>query len=99
MQYFGVDLMSIAVNGYLTDCYQDKVPEVFVFIYLRNIYSFGMNYFVSAWIAEQGPKEVFCIIGGIHTFTCLTAIPMYLFRKKCRSWTSRVAIFQTVMKA
>lgn len=30
---------------------------------------------------------------------CLCAIPMYVFGKKCRSWTSRAKIFQVVMKA
>jgi hypothetical protein len=29
----------------------------------------------------------------------LTAIPMYIFGKRCRSWTSRVEIFQKVMRA
>ncbi|KAH8817403.1 major facilitator superfamily domain-containing protein [Xylogone sp. PMI_703] len=99
LQYFGVGFMSIAVYGYLTDCHRDKAPEAFAAINLRNIYSFGMNYFISSWITNQGPKEVFCIIGGLHVFICLTAIPMYIFGKKCRSWTSRVELFQKVMRA
>jgi MFS family permease len=99
LQYFSVGFMSIAVYGYLTDCHRDKAPEAFAAINLRNIYSFGMNYFISSWISTQGPKEVFCIIGGVHVFICLTAIPMYIFGKRCRSWTSRVKIFQTVMRA
>jgi len=99
LQYFSVGFMSIAVYGYLTDCHRDKAPEAFAAINLRNIYSFGMNYFISSWISTQGPKEVFCIIGGVHVFICLMAIPMYIFGKRCRSWTSRVKIFQTVMRA
>jgi MFS family permease len=99
LQYFSVGFMSIAVYGYLTDCHRDKAPEAFAAINLRNIYSFGMNYFVSSWISSQGPKEVFCIIGGVHVFICLTAIPMYIFGKRCRSWTSRVNLFQKIMQA
>ena len=99
MQYFAVGFINIAVYGYLTDCHRDKAPEAFAAINLRNIYSFGMNYFISSWIESQGPKEVFCIIGGIHVFICLTAIPMYIYGKRCRSWTSRVGIFQKVMRA
>ncbi|KAI2615331.1 MFS general substrate transporter [Hypoxylon sp. NC1633] len=94
-----VGFMSIAVYGYLTDCHRDKAPEAFAAINLRNIYSFGMNYFISDWISSQGPKEVFCIIGGIHVFICLCAIPMYIFGKRCRSWTSRVKLFEKVMQA
>ncbi|KAF3055103.1 Protein HOL1 [Daldinia childiae] len=99
LQYFSVGFMTIAVYGYLTDCHRDKAPEAFAAINLRNIYSFGMNYFISDWISSQGPKEVFCIIGGIHVFICLCAIPMYIFGKRCRSWTSRVKVFEKVMKA
>ncbi|KAK3069290.1 hypothetical protein LTR53_012487 [Teratosphaeriaceae sp. CCFEE 6253] len=99
IQYFSVGFMSIAIYGYLTDCHRDKAPEAFAAINLRNIYSFGMNYFVSDWIVRQGPKQVFCIVGGVHVAICLCAIPMYVFGKRCRSWTSRVKIFQTVMRA
>ncbi|KAI0101090.1 MFS general substrate transporter [Daldinia grandis] len=99
LQYFSVGFMTISVYGYLTDCHRDKAPEAFAAINLRNIYSFGMNYFISDWISSQGPKQVFCIIGGIHVFICLCAIPMYIFGKRCRSWTSRVKVFEKVMKA
>ncbi|KAH8894459.1 MFS general substrate transporter [Thozetella sp. PMI_491] len=99
LQYFSVGFINIAVYGYLTDCHRDKAPEAFAAINLRNIYSFGMNYFISDWISSQGPKEVFCIVGGVHVFICLCAIPMYVFGKRCRSWTSRVGIFQKVMSA
>ncbi|KAK5164681.1 uncharacterized protein LTR77_009887 [Saxophila tyrrhenica] len=99
LQYFSVGFVTIAIYGYLTDCHRDKAPEAFAAINLRNIYSFGMNYFIASWISSQGPKEVFCIIGGVHVFICLCAIPMYMFGKRCRSWTSRVGIFRTVMSA
>ena len=98
-QYFSVGFMTIAVYGYLTDCHRDKAPEAFAAINLRNIYSFGMNYFIASWITSQGPREVFCIIGGVHVFICLCAVPMYIFGKRCRSWTSRVKVFQVVMRA
>jgi len=99
VQYFSVGFMTIAVYGYLTDCHRDKAPEAFAAINLRNIYSFGMNYFISSWIVSEGPKEVFCIVGGIHVFICLSAIPMYIYGKRCRSWTSRVEVFKVVMRA
>ncbi|KAL7621734.1 hypothetical protein AAE478_009061 [Parahypoxylon ruwenzoriense] len=99
LQYFSVGFMTIAVYGYLTDCHLDKAPEAFAAINLRNIYSFGMNYFISDWLSRQGPKEVFCIIGAVHVFICLCAIPMYIYGKRCRSWTSRVKLFEKVMRA
>jgi len=99
IQYFSVGFMTIAVYGYLTDCHRDKAPEAFAAINLRNIYSFGMNYFIASWISTQGPKQVFCIVGGVHVFICVCALPMYIFGKRCRSWTSRMPIFEKVMRA
>jgi len=56
---------------YLTDCHRDKAPEAFAAINLRNIYSFGMNYFISSWIDSQGPKEVFLYYWGNPRFHLL----------------------------
>jgi hypothetical protein len=94
---FGLSFLNIAVYGYITDCLRDHAPEAFASINLRNIYSFGMNYFIAGWITDEGPLEVFCIIGGVHIFICLMTIPMYVFGKKCRSMTARLPIYKAIM--
>lgn len=55
-----------------------------------------MNYFISDWITEQGPLQVFSIIGGVHIFILLLTIPMWIFGKRCRSLTARVGIFKKI---
>jgi len=57
----------------------------------------GMNYFIASWITDQGPLEVFSIIGGIHIFICLLTIPMYVYGKKVRSMTARLPFYKAIM--
>ncbi|KAF2188702.1 serine/threonine kinase 16 [Zopfia rhizophila CBS 207.26] len=92
--YFAMSFLNIGIYGYITECHRSKAPEAFASLNLRNIYSFGMNYFISAWITNQGPLEVFSIIGGLHIFICLLTIPMWVFGKRCRSLTARVGFFR-----
>ncbi|KAF2475771.1 serine/threonine kinase 16 [Lindgomyces ingoldianus] len=92
--YFAMSFLNIGIYGYITECHRSKAPEAFASLNLRNIYSFGMNYFISAWITNQGPLQVFSIIGGLHIFICLLTIPMWIFGKRCRSMTARVTFFR-----
>ena len=41
------------IYGYITECHRNKAPEAFASLNLRNIYSFGMNYFISG---ESWPR-------------------------------------------
>ena len=95
--YFSMSFLNIGIYGYITECHRNKAPEAFALINLRNIYSFGMNYFISSWISNQGPLEVFSIIGGLHIFICLLTIPMWIFGKRCRSMTARLTIFKKIL--
>lgn len=92
-------LMSSSIYGYITECHRNKAPEAFASINLRNIYSFGMNYFISSWISNQGPLEVFSIIGGVHIFILLLTIPMWIFGKRCRSFTARNPLFRKIQES
>ncbi|KAK5442626.1 hypothetical protein LTS15_011050 [Exophiala xenobiotica] len=97
--YFSMSFLNIGIYGYITECHRNKAPEAFASINLRNIYSFGMNYFISDWISKQGPLEVFSIIGGIHIFILLLTIPMWIFGKRCRSLTARNPFFRKIQES
>lgn len=58
-----------------------------------------MNYFISSWISEQGPLQVFSTIGGLHIFICLLTIPMWIFGKRCRSMTARLSVFRKIQNS
>lgn len=85
-----------SIYGYITECHRSKAPEAFAALNLRNVYSFGMNYFISSWLSTQGPLQVFSIIGGLHIFILLLTIPMWIFGKRCRSLTARVPFYKAL---
>jgi hypothetical protein len=72
------------------------LPQAFAALNLRNVYSFGMNYFISSWISSMGPLQVFSTIGGLHIFIMLLTIPMWIFGKRARSLTARVPFFKAM---
>ncbi|OCT54622.1 cycloheximide resistance protein [Cladophialophora carrionii] len=97
--YFSMSFLNIGIYGYITECHRNKAPEAFASLNLRNIYSFGMNYFISDWITKQGPLEVFSIIGGLHIFICLLTVPMWIYGKRCRSFTARNPLFRKIQES
>ncbi|KAF9734281.1 hypothetical protein PMIN03_006557 [Paraphaeosphaeria minitans] len=94
--YFSMAFLNVGIYGYITECHRSKAPEAFAALNLRNVYSFGMNYFISSWISSMGPLQVFSIIGGLHIFIMLLTIPMWIFGKRCRSLTARVPFFRAM---
>ncbi|KAJ4516781.1 hypothetical protein HRR75_003441 [Exophiala dermatitidis] len=97
--YFSMSFLNIGVYGYITECHRNKAPEAFASINLRNIYSFGLNYFISDWLSSQPVMEVFSIIGGVHIFICLLTVPMWIFGKRCRSFTARNPILKKIQES
>ncbi|KAF2734535.1 serine/threonine kinase 16 [Polyplosphaeria fusca] len=92
--YFAMSFLNIGIFGYITECHRNKAPEAFAALNLRNIYSFGMNYFISSWISSMGPLQVFSTIGGLHIFILLLTVPMWIFGKRCRSMCARLKFFR-----
>ncbi|OQV05138.1 hypothetical protein CLAIMM_09924 [Cladophialophora immunda] len=99
---FGFANMSLAfastcVFGYVIDSYPKLNEEAFVAINARNLLTFGLTYFVNNWLAQDGPLEVFCILGGLFLFVCLLTIPLWIFGKRIRSRIGRTAWLQRYM--
>lgn len=45
--------------------------------------------FFTRWLEAEGSKKVFVAIGGIQLACLLTTVPMYIYGKRARMWTSR----------
>ncbi|KAH8109544.1 MFS general substrate transporter [Phellopilus nigrolimitatus] len=87
---FGQAVGAIGVVTYVVDAHANYAPEAFASINgLKNIFTFGVTYFVTSWIQEQGVLRTFSTIGGINVFVCLMTIPMYIYGKRARSWVHR----------
>ncbi|KAL5485631.1 hypothetical protein ACEPAI_6672 [Sanghuangporus weigelae] len=87
---FGQAVGSIAVVSYVVDAHPHYAPEAFATINcIKNIFAFGLTYYVTPWILNQGILRTFCTIGGINAWVCLMTIPMYIYGKRARSWVHR----------
>ncbi|EGN99475.1 hypothetical protein SERLA73DRAFT_168884 [Serpula lacrymans var. lacrymans S7.3] len=87
---FGQAVGSIAVVSYVVDAHSNYAPEAFATINcIKNLFTFGLTYYVVPWLTAQGVLRTFCTIGGINIWVCLMTIPMYVYGKRARSWVHR----------
>jgi len=106
---FGLQFINICTYGYVTDSLRDRAPEAFASLSLTKLYEFGispslqllilaLNYIIADWLQSRGPLQVFVIMGATHVLvTCLT-IPMYIYGKRLRGWTSRSRLCQKILR-
>ncbi|KAL4772704.1 major facilitator superfamily domain-containing protein [Aspergillus nidulans var. acristatus] len=86
----GVQLGTTGVVTYVVDCHREKASEAFATMnFVKNLFSFGLTFYVNGWIDTQGVRDVFYTIGGITIGVTLLTVPMYVFGKRARSWVHR----------
>ncbi|KAK4184371.1 major facilitator superfamily domain-containing protein [Podospora australis] len=88
----GVQLGTSSVVTYVTDCHRKEAAEAFaVMNFVKNLFAFGLTFYCNDWIAVQGVRNCFFVIGGITVGVTLLTIPMYIFGKRARSLTHRMS--------
>lgn len=86
----GVQLGTTGVVTYVVDCHREKAGEAFAAMnFVKNLFAFGLTFYVNNWIDTQGVRNAFFTIGGITIGVTLLTIPMYIFGKRSRSWVHR----------
>ncbi|KAJ5698976.1 cycloheximide resistance protein [Penicillium macrosclerotiorum] len=90
---FGVQLGTTGVVTYVVDCHREKAGEAFAAMnFIKNLFAFGLSFYINDWIANQGVRGCFFAIGGITMGVTLFTIPMYIFGKRARAWVHRHGI-------
>ncbi|KAG4421447.1 hypothetical protein IFR04_005397 [Cadophora malorum] len=90
---FGIQLGTTGVVSYVVDCHRDKSGEAFAAMnFVKNLFAFGLVNYINDWLATQGTRNVFFVIGGLTIAASLTTIPMYIWGKRARSWVYRKGI-------
>ncbi|KAJ5600490.1 cycloheximide resistance protein [Penicillium hetheringtonii] len=90
---FGVQLGTTGVVTYVVDCHREKAGEAFAAMnFIKNLFSFGLSFYINSWIENQGARNCFFTMGGITMGVTLFTIPMYIFGKRARSWVHRHGI-------
>lgn len=74
---FGIQLGTTGVVAYVVDCHREQAGEAFATMnFIKNMFAFGMTFYINNWIAIQGIRDCFFTIGGITIVCTLTTIPM-----------------------
>ncbi|RMZ74561.1 cycloheximide resistance [Pyrenophora seminiperda CCB06] len=96
----GVQLGTTAVVTYVSDCHREQSAEAFAIMnFIKNMFAFGLTFYANDWIAVQGVRDAFFVIGGTTVAVTLATIPMYIYGKRARSWVKRYNILDSVLKA
>jgi len=95
----GVQLGTTSVVTYVSDCHREQSAEAFAIMnFIKNMFAFGLTFYANDWLAVQGVRAAFFVIGGTTVAVTLTTIPMYIFGKKARSWVFRHGILDKSLK-
>ncbi|KAJ6014441.1 major facilitator superfamily domain-containing protein [Penicillium herquei] len=74
---FGAQLGTTGVVTYVVDCHREKAGEAFATMnFVKNMFSFGLTFYMNDWIDDQGVRNCFFTIGGITIGVTLLTIPM-----------------------
>jgi hypothetical protein len=74
---FGVQLGTTGVVTYVVDCHREKAGEAFATMnFIKNMFAFGLSFYINGWIDSQGVRKCFFTIGGITMGVTLFTIPM-----------------------
>ncbi|CEJ59634.1 hypothetical protein PMG11_08251 [Penicillium brasilianum] len=74
---FGVQLGTTGVVTYVVDCHREKAGEAFAAMnFIKNLFAFGLSFYINDWIDQQGVRDCFFTIGGITMGVTLFTIPM-----------------------
>lgn len=73
----GVQLGTTSVVAYLIDCHREKAGEAFAAMnFFKNVFAFGLTFYLNGWVNSQGVRNVFFAIGGITIGVTLLSVPM-----------------------
>ncbi|KAK0386869.1 hypothetical protein NLU13_5182 [Sarocladium strictum] len=86
----GVQFGIVGVVSYVVDSHRHEAVEAYAMMsFCKNIFAFAMTFYVNDWIASQGVKETFYVVGGITIAVSLLTVPMYIYGKRARSYAFR----------
>ncbi|KAJ5826440.1 polyamine transporter [Penicillium riverlandense] len=89
MQAFGVAAISNVAVTYSLDSYKPVTGEALVIIFvIRNTIGMLLSLYAADWIERHGPARVFGEMTAIQLVSILCAIPLFLWGRPLRAFTS-----------
>ena len=88
---FGCSLGSTTAITFAVDSYRMYAAEALVTLnFSKNIFhGLVFSLFFTGWLEHDGSRDVFLVLGGIQLAFLITTVPMYVYGKRARMWTTR----------
>lgn len=93
---FGCSLGSTTAITFCVDSYRQYAGEALVTLnFSKNVFhGLVFSLFFNRWLEADGSKTVFLALGGIHMACLLFTIPLYIYGKRLRMWTTRAKLME-----
>ncbi|SCV34322.1 related to transporter protein HOL1 [Fusarium fujikuroi] len=86
----GVQFGIVGLVSYVVDSHRREAVEAYAMMsFTKNVFAFGMSFYMNDWIEYQGVRDAFFVIGGITMALSMATIPMYIYGKRARSFAFR----------
>ncbi|KAH7200532.1 major facilitator superfamily domain-containing protein [Fusarium oxysporum] len=86
----GIQFGIVGVVSYVVDSHRLEAVEAYAMMsFTKNVFAFGLSFYMNDWVATQGVRDAFFVIGGITIAISLATIPMYIYGKRARSFAFR----------
>ncbi|KAK6385823.1 hypothetical protein LTS17_001395 [Exophiala oligosperma] len=90
MTSFSYAFASELAMSYVVDCYRPVAVEAFVgIVVIRNLWGFGFTFAISPWLAASNVRDVCIVLAVVTIVVYATTIPLYIYGKRLRIWTSQ----------
>lgn len=88
---------NVASGTYVADAYQNLSVDCFIsFLVVKNTLAFGLTVKGLDWLNRVGVEHMFLTCGCAQLGVCVLSIPMYLFGKHIRKWSTNSSFWQKI---
>ncbi|KAF2773952.1 MFS general substrate transporter [Teratosphaeria nubilosa] len=93
---FGCTMGSTTAITFAVDSYRQYAGEALVTLnFSKNIFhGLVFSLFFNRWLAADGSRMVFGVLGAVQVACLLLTVPMYVFGKRARMWTVRANLME-----
>ncbi|KAG4257741.1 hypothetical protein FPRO04_07962 [Fusarium proliferatum] len=73
----GVQFGIVGLVSYVVDSHRREAVEAYAMMsFTKNVFAFGMSFYMNDWIEYQGVRDAFFVIGGITMAISMATIPI-----------------------
>ena len=95
MAYFSLVVSSSTRIAYLIDTHGANASHIIALTeFAMNLIAYGTTFFANGLVLSAGVQRTLLVVAGVQAACWLTAVPMYVFGKRVRSFVSAPAFWR-----